>query len=63
MTLARTQFVLVLVVSTHNNSRSSTITCFSGFENADQLVKFLVEFSTKTLSFPHLSKLFLEEKY
>ena len=63
MTIAKTQFVLVVVVSTPSNSRSSTIKCFSGFENGDQLVKFLVEFPSKILEFPHLTKLLLEEKY
>ena len=63
ITITRTQFILVVVVSRSSTSRSSTIKCFAFFQNGDELAQFLADLHSKILALPSLSKNLIEEKY
>tara|TARA_B110000902_G_scaffold265711_1_gene350812 strand:- start:1102 stop:2238 length:1137 start_codon:yes stop_codon:yes gene_type:complete len=63
ITITRTQFILVVVVSRPSTSRSSTIKCFAFFQNGDELAQFLADLHSKILALPSLSKNIVEEKY
>ena len=63
VTITRTQFILVVVVSRPSTSRSYTIKCFAFFQNGDELAQFLADLHSKILALPSLSKNLIEEKY
>jgi len=59
ITITKTQFVLVLVVSKPSTNRSYTVNCFASIENGDQLLQFIVKCPSKILTLPCR----LEDKY